>query len=67
MKLAEQRKKEEEDPPKYFTRAENEETMNKDKIMDYWKVDDFKVTKEKYTYQSGATYVGEWSGGFRHG
>ena len=39
QKLAEKRQKEEEDPPKYFTRVENEETMNKDKILDYWKVD----------------------------
>ena len=58
MRLAQKRQKEIEEPPKYFTKEENEETIQKDRVVQYRKVDELVVEKPKYTYASGASYTG---------
>lgn len=48
---------------KYFTSSEFRETIGSS-------IYDARTRRErraKYTYQSGATYTGEWRGGFRDG
>ena len=52
-------------PPKYFTRKENVETISKTLVVDYTNMQ--VETKPSYTYRSGAKYTGQWAGGFRHG
>lgn len=47
---------------KYFTEQDYKETLTGDRIES--KV---KEIRPKYQYKSGATYEGEWTGGFRHG
>ena len=56
-----------EEPPKYFTREENEETLQKGNKLCYFVADEEKADKPKYTYTTGATFTGSWFGGFRHG
>ena len=58
MKLKEKRQKEEEEPPKYFTRQENEETIRMGNIVDYFNIDKTIEDRPKYTYSTGATYKG---------
>ena len=49
---------------KYFTQEEARETIRADKK---WDPNQTRERRPKYTFQSGATYEGEWKGGFRDG
>jgi hypothetical protein len=48
---------------RYFTADESRETISKSKFDPNKK----RVRKDKHFYKSGATYEGEWKGGFRDG
>lgn len=47
---------------KYFKAAENGETLTNEPFDENQPL----VTR-KYVYKSGATYIGQWLGGLRHG
>ena len=49
---------------RYFTMEESRETISRNKAYDPKAK---RVKRETYTFKSGATYSGEWIGGFRDG
>ena len=48
---------------RYFTHDESRETLSKEKFDP----DQPRERRNKHSYKSGATYEGEWRGGFRDG
>ena len=49
---------------RYFTIEEGKETISASRLFDKKAK---RTNKTLYTYKSGATYEGEWIGGFRDG
>jgi len=49
---------------RYFTVEESRETVSRDKVYDPHAK---RVKRDTYAFKTGATYSGEWIGGFRDG
>ena len=47
---------------KYFKSEENKETISGEKFNE-----NQALVSRRYVYKTGATYVGQWKGGLRHG
>lgn len=47
---------------KYFKSEENKETISKEPFKE-----DQVLVSRRHVYKTGATYVGQWKGGLRHG
>ena len=56
------------DAAKYFTREEGKETLRPESVIAICDMHEMPESRGMYTYHcSGATYLGHWLGGMRHG